>query len=57
MNRSRQFLVDDGGPTSTEYAVMLALIIMVCLTAITLLGQKINGVFTKAGNVVPSVVT
>src|SRR4051794_32141820 len=33
------FLKDESGPTAVEYAVMLALIIVVCITAITTLGS------------------
>ncbi len=32
----QRFLVSEDGPTAVEYAVMLALIIIVCLTAITI---------------------
>ena len=31
----QRFLVSEDGPTAVEYAVMLALIVIVCLTAIT----------------------
>lgn len=34
------FLKREDGPTAVEYAVMLALIIVVCLAAITTLGQR-----------------
>jgi len=34
------FMKREDGPTAVEYAVMLALIIVVCLAAITTLGQK-----------------
>ncbi len=40
-----RFLVSEDGPTAVEYAVMLALIIVVCLTAITQLGQSVNSTF------------
>ena len=30
----QRFLVSEDGPTAVEYAVMLALIVIVCLTAI-----------------------
>jgi pilus assembly protein Flp/PilA len=40
--------MQEDGPTAVEYAVMLALIIAVCIAAITTLGQNANGVF---GNV------
>lgn len=40
--RVRQFLVNEDGPTATEYAVMLALIIVVAIAAITTLGQSVD---------------
>ena len=42
------FLRAEDGPTAVEYAVMLALIIVVCIAAITTLGQNANATF---GNV------
>ncbi len=36
---------DEDGPTAVEYAVMLALIIIVCLTAISTLGNNANSTF------------
>ena len=44
------FLQAEDGPTAVEYAVMLALIIVVCLTAVTTLGSNANATYTKAGN-------
>lgn len=46
MSRVREFLRSEDGPTATEYAVMLALIIIVALTAISTLGQKVSDIFT-----------
>jgi pilus assembly protein Flp/PilA len=46
------FLKNDDGPTAVEYAVMLALIIVVCITAITALGSNANGTFTRVGSAV-----
>jgi pilus assembly protein Flp/PilA len=43
------FLKDEDGPTGVEYAVMLALIIVVCLTAITALGTNANNTFSYVG--------
>jgi pilus assembly protein Flp/PilA len=43
------FLKKDDGPTAVEYAVMLALIIVVCIAAITTLGSNANNTF---GNIV-----
>jgi pilus assembly protein Flp/PilA len=45
-----EFLEEDDGPTAVEYAVMLALIIIVCLTAITIIGQKANQTFLRVGS-------
>jgi pilus assembly protein Flp/PilA len=42
-----RFLQAEDGPTAVEYAVMLALIIVVCLTAITTLGQNANQTFSN----------
>lgn len=47
LSRVKQFLVNEDGPTATEYAVMLALIIIVALAAIALLGQKVNTIFAN----------
>ena len=44
-----EFLEREDGPTAVEYAVMLALIIVVCLGAITTLGQNANGTFSNVG--------
>jgi pilus assembly protein Flp/PilA len=43
----RRFLVSEDGPTAVEYAVMLALIIIVCLTAISAIGSKASTTFTN----------
>jgi pilus assembly protein Flp/PilA len=40
------FLRREDGPTAVEYAVMLALIVVVCITAITSLGARSNQTFT-----------
>jgi len=46
------FLRREDGPTAVEYAVMLALIIVVCIGAITTLGTNANKTFTSVGNAV-----
>ena len=43
----RRFLVSEDGPTAVEYAVMLSLIVVVCLTAITAIGTNANSAFSK----------
>ena len=53
MAQLRQFAVNfikaEDGPTAVEYAVMLALIIVVCITAVTTLGSNANKTFTSVG--------
>jgi pilus assembly protein Flp/PilA len=44
-----RFLKDESGPTAVEYAVMLALIIVVCITAVTALGTNANNTFSYVG--------
>ncbi len=46
------FLKNEDGPTAVEYAVMLALIIVVCIAAISALGSNANGTFTNVGSAV-----
>jgi len=45
----RRFMVSEDGPTAVEYAVMLALIVIVCLSAITTLGTNAKTTFTNIG--------
>jgi len=45
-----KFLKNEDGPTAVEYAVMLALIIVVCITAITTLGTNANATFNQVGS-------
>jgi pilus assembly protein Flp/PilA len=47
-----RFLKNEDGPTAVEYAVMLALIIVVCITAVTTLGSNANKTFTSVGTAV-----
>jgi pilus assembly protein Flp/PilA len=54
MQHVADFLKREDGPTAVEYAVMLALIIVVCITAITTLGTNANKTFTTVGNTIGS---
>ena len=50
-----KFLKNEDGPTAVEYAVMLALIIVVCIASITVLGANANNTFSfVAGKVAPT---
>jgi pilus assembly protein Flp/PilA len=46
------FLKQEDGPTAVEYAVMLALIIAICLVAITALGTAANQTFANVGSAI-----
>jgi pilus assembly protein Flp/PilA len=48
------FLKREDGPTAVEYAVMLALIIVVCIAAITALGQRANNTFSNVRDNLPA---
>ncbi len=47
INRAKTFITNEDGPTATEYAVMLALIIIAALAAITTLGGRVRDIFTE----------
>ena len=47
-----EFLKREDGPTAVEYAVMLALIIVVCIAAVTTLGKNANSTFTQVGSTI-----
>lgn len=47
--KMQRFLTSEDGPTAVEYAVMLALIVIVCLTAISSLGTNAKTTFTNVG--------
>jgi pilus assembly protein Flp/PilA len=46
------FLQREDGPTAVEYAVMLALIIVVCITAITTLGTNAKSTFNSVATTI-----
>ncbi|MBI1825928.1 MAG: Flp family type IVb pilin [Planctomycetes bacterium] len=51
---AKRFMRSDDGPTTVEYAVMLALIVMVCMTAIGGIGTTVSGIFTALNSGLPS---
>ena len=54
MRHAKRFLASEDGPTATEYAVMLALIIVVALGAITALGSKVSTTFSNIATALPT---
>jgi pilus assembly protein Flp/PilA len=49
-NSVKKFLKSEDGPTAVEYAVMLALIIVVCLAAVSAVGSNANARFNKVSS-------
>ncbi|HVK11851.1 MAG TPA: Flp family type IVb pilin [Gemmataceae bacterium] len=47
IKKAVRFLQKEDGPTAVEYAVMLALILVVCIAAITTLGSNANSTFSN----------
>ncbi len=47
IGKVRGFLVSEEGPAAVEYAVMLALIVVVCLTAVSSVGARTSTTFQK----------
>ena len=47
VKKLRRFLVSEDGPTAVEYAVMLALIVVVCLVAIRAVGTNASATFNN----------
>jgi pilus assembly protein Flp/PilA len=54
ISKVRHLLVSEDGPTTVEYAVMLALILVACITVLSSLGQSMSGTFSKLNSSVTS---
>ena len=52
LKRVIEFMKGEDGPTAVEYAVMLALIIVVCIAAVTAIGGASNQTFSKVGSAI-----
>jgi len=50
VNSVKKFLASEDGPTAVEYAVMMALIIVVCISTITAIGNNADTKFTAVKN-------
>jgi pilus assembly protein Flp/PilA len=50
LSPSGRFLRGEDGPTAVEYALVLALIVVVCIIAITALGSAVTKPFKKYSN-------
>jgi pilus assembly protein Flp/PilA len=54
VSKVRQFLVSEDGPTAVEYAVMLALILVACITIVQSLGLSASTTFSTVNSTVGS---
>ena len=54
MENLRRFLADEDGPTAVEYAVMLALILVACITIVTALGTSSSRTFSRVNGALAS---
>ena len=54
VQKMQRFLVSEDGPTAVEYAVMLALIVIVCLTAISAIGTRASSTFQSVADTLGS---
>ena len=52
MRAAVEFMKREDGPTAVEYAVMLALIVVVCIAAITAIGSSSSTTFSRVGSAV-----
>jgi len=53
-SKLQHFLISEDGPTAVEYAVMLALIIIVCIGAIAAVGTNANATFNSMASKIPN---
>lgn len=53
MNLLKKFLQSEDGPTAVEYAVMLALIVVVAIGSVTAIGTKVNASFDATKTALP----
>lgn len=52
MNAVKQFIKNEDGPTAVEYAVMLALIIVLCIVVIRQVGTSASQTFSTADSAI-----
>ncbi|TWU26519.1 hypothetical protein Pla52o_03720 [Novipirellula galeiformis] len=51
-SRIIEFLLEEDGPTAVEYAVMLALIIAVCISSVSVMATKTQESFVSSGDAI-----
>lgn len=54
MNRFRAFVANEEGQDLLEYALLIALIALVCVGAVALAGTRVSTVFTNIAGAIPA---
>jgi pilus assembly protein Flp/PilA len=54
LKKVQRFVQSEDGPTAVEYAVMLALILVACISIVTSLGSTVSGTFSKVNSTLSS---
>jgi pilus assembly protein Flp/PilA len=54
INRLRAFVCDEEGQDLLEYALLIALIALVCIGAVALAGTRVSQVFTNIAGQIPA---
>ena len=54
MNRFRAFVVNEEGQDLLEYALLIALIALVCVGAVALAGTRVSTVFNNIAGAIPA---
>ena len=57
IDMTKRFLLAEDGPTSVEYAIMLLLILVACITGVSTFGTDLAGIFHRDSQSVASAVT
>lgn len=52
LNAVKRFIKNEDGPTAVEYAVMLALIIVLCIVVIRNVGTSASATFSSANSAI-----
>lgn len=52
-DRFCEFLVSEGGPTATEYGVLIAIICIAVIGAMSAFGDHMNSIYTAVTNTIP----
>ena len=53
LSKIKALIRDEEGATMVEYALMVALIAVICIAVVTTLGTKSQSTFGKAGTAMP----